>query len=177
MQVFPVASPHRYTRDFGNPRRGPPVHTHQGTDIFAAKGTLVYAVADGVVTYSDGGLGGIGINLKTADGTRYYYAHLDSRSVANGATVKAGDVIGAVGDTGNAQGGPPHLHFEVHPQGGAAVDPYDDLRAAEGMAPTPKPPLKLPAVAAKDAGAAVLVVVILGASTAAALLIRRRRRA
>lgn len=143
MQAFPVAAPVRYSNDFGAYRRGPPVHTHQGNDLFAPMGAEVFAVEDGVVSFTDGGLGGMGINLTTADGTRYYYAHLSSREVANGTRVTAGQLIARVGDSGNARGGATHLHFEWHPGGGGARNPYDDLRRLEGLPPAqpPAPPM------------------------------------
>ncbi|MDQ3896899.1 MAG: M23 family metallopeptidase, partial [Actinomycetota bacterium] len=95
------------------------------TDIFAARGTPVRAPFNGVVRFEDGGLGGKGAYVTVPDGTFYYMAHLDSFSpkFANGSAVKQGDVVGFVGDTGNAQGGATHVHFEIHPRGGAAVNP------------------------------------------------------
>ena len=122
---FPVAGPADYSDDFLEPRFGPPFHLHQGTDIFAARGTPVRAPFPGVVRFEDGGLGGKAAYVTEANGTFYYMAHLDSYSpkFRNGSPVKQGDVVGFVGDTGNAQGGATHLHFEVHPGGGAAVDP------------------------------------------------------
>ena len=134
LEVFPIvdtpgASIH-FVDDFGAYRRGPPPHTHQGTDVWATKGTPVVAVEAGAVHKSDGGLGGLGQNLITSDGSRYYYAHLSALEGADGRHVETGDVIGYVGNSGNASNGAPHLHFEVHPQGGAAVDPYPMLIAA-----------------------------------------------
>jgi hypothetical protein len=122
---FPVAGPVSYTDDWHDARFGPPFHLHQGTDIFAERGTPIRAVDDGVVSYSDGGLGGKGANLDAVDGTTYYMAHLNgyARDLSSGSRVKQGQVIGYVGSTGNAEGGSPHLHFEIHPGGGEATNP------------------------------------------------------
>ncbi len=87
---------------------------HQGIDIEAPRGTPVVAVTDGVVEgIRDGGSGGRQLYLRDARGRRFYYAHLDDWSVAEGTTVRAGDSLGTVGNTGNAQATTPHLHFEV----------------------------------------------------------------
>jgi hypothetical protein len=122
---FPVAGMADYADDWWEPRFGPPFHLHQGTDIFGARGTPVRAPYAGVVRFEDGGLGGKGAYVTQADGTFYYMAHLDSfaKNLSNGKTVKQGDVVGYLGDSGNALGGSPHVHFEIHPKGGAAVNP------------------------------------------------------
>ena len=122
---FPVAGEANYTDDWWHARFGPPFHLHEGTDIFAARGTPVRAPFSGVVRFDEGGLGGKGAYVTEPNGTYYYMAHLDSFSpkLKNGSPVKQGDVVGFVGDTGNAQGGSPHVHFEIHPRGGAAVNP------------------------------------------------------
>ena len=122
---FPIAGPASYTDDWHDARFGPPFHLHQGTDIFAARGTPIRAMDDGVVSFTDGGLGGKGAYLNAVDGTLYYMAHLNGypRNVSSGERVKLGDVIGFVGSTGNAEGGSPHLHFEIRPGGGEATNP------------------------------------------------------
>ena len=121
---FPVAGLANYRDDFYDPRTGPPPHLHQGNDIFAAFDAPARAPVDGVVSFSDGGLGGKGINLNGVDGNLYYFAHMNSfADIPAGSTVKQGDVIGFVGDTGNARGGAPHIHFEIRPGGGAAINP------------------------------------------------------
>jgi len=122
---FPVAGPADYRDDWYEARFGPPFHLHQGTDIFAARGTPVRAPSAGVVRFEDGGLGGKAAYVTQPDGTFYYMAHLDgfAPKLASGAAVKQGQVVGYVGDSGNAVGGSPHVHFEVHPRGGAAVNP------------------------------------------------------
>lgn len=110
-----------YANDFGAPRSG---HTHQGNDMFAPTGTPELAVVSGNVTYGDGGGGGMGAYIAGDDGNRYVYYHL-SAYVGPPRHVTVGEVIGKVGATGDAKG--PHLHFEIHPGGGPAVDPHPTL--------------------------------------------------
>jgi murein DD-endopeptidase MepM/ murein hydrolase activator NlpD len=112
-----------YANDFGQPRPGG--RTHQGNDMFAPTGTPELAVVSGNVTYGDGGLGGMGAYIAGDDGNRYVYFHL-SAYVGPPRHVTVGEVIGKVGATGDATG--PHLHFEIHPGGGPAVDPYPTLQ-------------------------------------------------
>jgi murein DD-endopeptidase MepM/ murein hydrolase activator NlpD len=120
--LFPVAGANEYIDSWGFPRSGG--RRHKGTDIMAAAGTPVVAVRDGVVTSGSSGLGGITLWLESADGTRYYYAHLQSIEIGSG-HVTTGQVIGYVGSTGNASASAPHLHFEIHrPE---AVNPYPEL--------------------------------------------------
>lgn len=117
MKVFPVdASAHPQFADaFGS---------HRGTDIFAALGSTLLAVDDGDARAAEDPKGGNVIYLRADDGTVYYYAHLSSYVGTFPRRVAAGEPIGAVGTSGNAQGKTPHLHFEVHPNGGDAVDPF-----------------------------------------------------
>ena len=132
--VFPIAGPHSYSDTFGAPRMfgTPYAHLHQGTDIFAASGTPLVACERGVVTkVGTDRLGGTKLWIVGASGTRYYYAHLSgyAPNIAEGLVVNAGDLVGFVGNTGNAISTPAHLHFEVHPDGGPAINPYPLLRA------------------------------------------------
>lgn len=107
--------------------------THMGVDIGAAEGKELYAAATGKViqiyTPEKDPLAGNGVKIARADGTYFFYAHLSALApgIAVGTPVTAGQVIGYVGHTGNA--GIPHLHFEVHPGGGAAVNPYPIVKA------------------------------------------------
>jgi peptidoglycan LD-endopeptidase LytH len=118
----PVDPPRSYINDFGFPRVG---HTHQGNDIFAPHGTPIRAPFDGNAVEGSNGLGGLSVHVYASDGTGdyVYNAHLSSYAGVSGA-VKVGQLIGYVGDTGNAAGAPPHNHFEYHPGGGSAVTPY-----------------------------------------------------
>jgi murein DD-endopeptidase MepM/ murein hydrolase activator NlpD len=142
---FPVADPHAMSDTYGAPRLpGTPfAHFHKGTDIAAAEGTPLFACERGIITQiGSGGLGGNDLWLKGESGTYYYYAHLSAYAsdAKPGMLVDAGQVVGLVGSTGDATG--PHLHFEIHPGGGAAVNPYpllkvvDDLRRQQLAGPT-----------------------------------------
>ena len=102
---------------------------HEGVDMIAPRGLPLYAVVNGVVTFKQNNLGGNAVSLVGDNGNRYYYAHLD-RYEGSSRRVFQGEVIGYVGDTGNARFSTPHLHFEVHPGGGLAVNPYPTVRAA-----------------------------------------------
>jgi murein DD-endopeptidase MepM/ murein hydrolase activator NlpD len=125
MGRFPVLGLANWNDDWLDYRAGPPVHAHQGTDVFSAFDTPVRSPVDGTVRFEDAGLGGKGAFVTAPDGTYYYMAHLNSfnADLGNGSAVKQGQVIGYNGDSGNAKGGAPHVHFEVHPGGGAAVNP------------------------------------------------------
>ena len=122
---FPVGGDAEWRDDWLEARFGPPFHLHEGTDIFAPRGTPVRAPFNGVVRFEDSGLGGKGAYVTLPDGTFYYNAHLDgfNRKLSSGMAVKQGEIIGYVGDSGNALGGSPHVHFEIHPRGGAAINP------------------------------------------------------
>ncbi len=107
---------------------------HEGVDIMGPKGLALYAVLDGTITKMYGAqstLSGNALRLTTADGTYFFYAHLDSfaAGIAIGSVVRAGQIIGYMGSTGAA--GSSHLHFEVHPLGGSAVNPYPIVKAVD----------------------------------------------
>jgi len=128
--VFPVQGPCSFVDSFGAARSGG--RTHKGTDIMTARNTPVVAVTKGTISSTsptDQGLGGITIHLRGSDGNTYYYAHLQSiqGGIKSGVGVKAGQVIGYAGNTGNARSTAVHLHFEIRPGGGAAINPYPTL--------------------------------------------------
>ncbi len=97
--------------------------------MIAPRGLPIYAVVSGVVTFKYNRLGGNAVSLVGDNGNRYYYGHLDSY-VGSSRRVFQGELIGYNGDTGNAKFSTPHLHFQVHPGGGRAVNPYPTVRAA-----------------------------------------------
>jgi hypothetical protein len=134
--VFPVYGPGSFSDDFRAGRAA--TGWHHGNDIFAPFGAPVLAVADGelfLVGWNT--IGGNRLWLRDAEGNEFYYAHLSAFSplARDGARVRAGDVIGFVGTSGDALGTPPHLHFEVHPVGllwlgyDGVVNPYPYLIA------------------------------------------------
>ncbi len=143
--VFPVDGPHAFTDDFGAPRSEG--RLHQGNDIYADKMTPVVAAADGtILRISYGERAGRYIVLKHEDGWLSYYIHLNNdtpgtddglydewpRGVTKGAPVSAGDLLGYVGDSGNAEDTSAHLHFELRTPQGDPVNPYPHLLAATG---------------------------------------------
>lgn len=126
LDAKPVQAPCTFTDTWGAARAAGRVH--EGTDIMAAEGNQVYAVVSGVISkvYSADrdALAGNGIQISTPDGTFFFYAHMAALApgIAVGTAVTAGQVVGTVGHTGNA--GVSHLHLEIHPGGGAAINPY-----------------------------------------------------
>jgi murein DD-endopeptidase MepM/ murein hydrolase activator NlpD len=128
--VCPVAHP-SFTDTWGDRRSGG--RRHQGTDVMAPYGAPVFAVTSGVIETNYSSAGGIALYLRGTDGDEYYYAHNSRNAASSGERVAAGQLIAYVGTTGNARGGPAHVHFERHPGGGRAVDPYPFLvRACRG---------------------------------------------
>lgn len=101
--------------------------SHKGTDMMAARGTNVVAPANGRVVHSSNSLGGLSFHLYADDGHSYYGTHMQSYENVGVGWVAAGTLIGHVGTSGNAPDNAPHLHFEYHPNGGAAVNPYSRL--------------------------------------------------
>ncbi|MDJ0925882.1 MAG: peptidoglycan DD-metalloendopeptidase family protein [Acidimicrobiia bacterium] len=143
--VFPVDGQYSFTDTFGAPREGN--RLHQGIDIFADKLTPVVAVADGtIIKVTIGERAGRYIVVEHDDGWRSYYIHLNNDSpgtddglrnespagISKGARVEAGELLDYVGDSGNAESTPAHLHFELHAPDGIVVNPYPHLLAATG---------------------------------------------
>jgi murein DD-endopeptidase MepM/ murein hydrolase activator NlpD len=142
MGRFPIAGTATYVHDWLFPRYGPGFRFHLGTDVFAPHGTPIRAPVDGVATTNTQPLGGLTVRVTMDDGTYFYLAHLSGLvdGFTNGMRVQTGDVVGYVGDSGNARGGAPHLHFGIYPQGGAPVDPKPilDQFLAEAQARLPE---------------------------------------
>ena len=141
IKVFPVQGRCSFTNTWQESRGS---RLHEGVDIIAPKGNLLYAVVDGTITkvYRNASLTGNGVRLTTADGTYFFYAHLDTfaEGITEGTVVKAGQILGTVGATGNTNTS--HLHFEVHPRGGAAIDPTPVVAAVNAChitEPRPQP--------------------------------------
>lgn len=141
--VFPMQGPCGFTDTWQAPRGE---RRHLGVDIIGAEGLLIYAVTDGTVTktYQEGkhGLTGNGLRLTMADGTYFFYGHLQrlADGITVGTKVKAGQVLGTNGKTGNTN--TPHLHFEVHPRGGEAINPTPVVAAVDAChvtTPLPAP--------------------------------------
>ena len=130
LQAFPVQGRCGFSDSWHAPRPGG--RLHEGVDIIGARGLAIYAVADGVLTrmLTGGTLSGNSIRLTIADGTYFFYAHLDgfAAGLSVGQTVRAGQIIGYLGSTGATSN---HLHFEVHPKGGAPVNPYPIVKAVD----------------------------------------------
>ena len=115
---------------FGAPRDHGKRH-HEGVDIYAPRRTPVVAVADGRATYRENKLGGHSVWLATASGVSYYYAHLERAAVGSNQRVRVGDVVGYVGDSGNAVAVGPHLHFGIYRWGHDPIDPLPLLEGRE----------------------------------------------
>jgi hypothetical protein len=136
---FPIYGAAHWTDDWYNARwTGSQFRYHLGLDLMAAYGTPVVAPADGVARISSSALGGLSVRVVQPDGTFYYLAHLSgtAEGLVDGAAVTLGQTVGYVGDSGNARGGSPHLHFAIHPQGREPVPPKPivDQWVADGAA-------------------------------------------
>ena len=185
--VFPVVGKARYGNDFGDARPG---GRHEGIDILTDRRAPVVAVEDGRVRiWKTSVRAGCMLYLYGKSGTAYLYIHLNNdltkandnkgrciRGVAyapglrNGDAVEAGDLIAFAGDSGDANGAHPHLHFELHPRGGAAVSPYRWLRRARQLLFTTVPQ------AAQSVSASAPVALTLAGTVVSVDLARERPR-
>lgn len=138
LQVFPVQGLCSYADTWHAPRSGGRLHI--GVDIIAREGNLIYAVADGTInklyTVGTDRLAGNGVRLTMANGTYFFYGHMQrlADGIGMGTKVKAGQVLGYVGKTGDTN--TPHLHFEIHPFGGEAINPTSIVAAIDGCKKT-----------------------------------------
>ena len=145
ISVFPVQGLCSYENTWHAPRGNG--RKHLGVDIIAKEGKLLYAVADGTITklYTEASdkLAGNGVRITMADGTYFFYGHMQkiADGMTIGAKVKAGQVVGYLGKTGGTT--TPHLHLEVHPLGGDAIDPTPIVAAVDACSVTT--PLPVPA--------------------------------
>ena len=133
ISVFPTQGRCSFVDSWHDSRSGGRLHI--GVDIVGPKGLAIYAVTDGTITKMYGAeskLSGNALRLTAADSTYFFYAHLDSFApgITVGSVVKAGQIVGYMGASGNA-GGNSHLHFEIHPGGGEAVNPYPVVKAVD----------------------------------------------
>ena len=141
ISVFPVLGPCWFSDTWGVPRSGG--RRHEGVDIIARTGQPLYAVVDGTITRQffdrPGSLGGNALRLTASDGTYFHYAHLSAfaEGVGLDSVVVSGQIIGYVGSTGSSSA--PHLHFEYHPGGGAAENPFPIVKAVDGCRATTPP--------------------------------------
>ena len=149
--VFPVIGPAQYGNDYGDPRwQG----RHEGIDILSVRRALAVAAEAGTVEFDSAanGAGGCMLYLHGRTGTKYLYIHLNNdltakndnrgrcvpgtafpKGLKTGAKVAAGEPVGYVGNSGDAEGANPHLHFELHPGGGGSTNPYPYLRRAQRL--------------------------------------------
>jgi murein DD-endopeptidase MepM/ murein hydrolase activator NlpD len=145
--TFPVEGPVTFTDTFGAPRSGG--RTHQGIDLMGKKMQRLLAAADGEVTalrHDNSGLSGNSLTITDAQGWRYVYIHINNDTpgtddganrfehafapgMRRGAKVTAGQHVAYLGDSGNAENTPPHLHFEIHTPNGQVINPYPSLMA------------------------------------------------
>jgi murein DD-endopeptidase MepM/ murein hydrolase activator NlpD len=135
--VFPVYGDVRCADDFGAPRQ---IGAHQGNDCFAAFGSPVLAVADGRLNrVGTLPISGNRLWLKTERGDSFFYAHMSAFApeAVSGRKVKAGTLLGFIGNTGDAEPTPPHLHFEIHPGDKKAIDPHEILTAWQDRGEVP----------------------------------------
>jgi peptidoglycan hydrolase-like protein with peptidoglycan-binding domain len=133
ISVFPTQGRCSFVDSWHDSRSGGRLHI--GVDIVGPKGLAIYAVTDGTITKMYGAeskLSGNALRLTAADATYFFYAHLDSFApgITVGSVVRAGQIVGYMGASGNA-GGNSHLHFEIHPGGGEAVNPYPVVKAID----------------------------------------------
>jgi hypothetical protein len=151
--VNPVAGPNEWSpgsfmyRRTASQRAAGKTSVHEGMDIYAARGTPVLSpVAGSVVGAGYGDKGGHFVKIKGDDGNTYYFAHMaDTAKVANGARVRAGHHIGFVGNSGNARGTSPHLHFTMRASNGQLVNPSNYLNGAT----EPLPQAAAPSIASR----------------------------
>jgi murein DD-endopeptidase MepM/ murein hydrolase activator NlpD len=133
LQVCPIDGFTTFSDTWGAPRSGG--RTHEGVDMMAERWTHIVAIESGTIyQLKVGGLGGRTIWLHSDSGDSYYYAHLEAWAdgLHKGQRVEAGELIGYVGTSGNAPDWLPHLHFEFHPDHGAAVNPYPLVKSLCG---------------------------------------------